>query len=52
MPSDQRPQYFAIFPNWFNFPEGIFLQPLHRIRVFEAVDYRCGEGVVSGELGR
>ncbi|MDE2705477.1 MAG: hypothetical protein OXI35_10450 [Gemmatimonadota bacterium] len=35
MPSDQRPQYFAIFPNWFNFPEGIFLQPLHRIRVFE-----------------
>ena len=35
MPPDQRPQYFAIFPNWFNFPEGIFLQPLHRIRVFE-----------------
>ncbi len=35
MPSDQRPQYFAIFPNWFNFPEGFFLQPLHRIRVFE-----------------
>ncbi len=35
MPLDQRPQYFAIFPNWFNFPEGIFLQPLHRIRVFE-----------------
>ena len=33
MPPDQRPQYFAIFPNWFNFPEGIFLQPLHRIRV-------------------
>lgn len=35
MPPDQRPQYFAIFPNWFNFPEGLFLQPLHRIRVFE-----------------
>ena len=35
MPPDQRPQYFAIFPNWFNFPEGIFLQPLHRIRVLE-----------------
>ena len=35
MPPDQRPQYFAVFPNWFNFPEGIFLQPLHRIRVFE-----------------
>ena len=35
MPPAQRPQYFAIFPNWFNFPEGIFLQPLHRIRVFE-----------------
>ena len=35
MPLDQRPQYFAIFPNWFNFPEGLFLQPLHRIRVFE-----------------
>ena len=35
MPPDQRPQYFAIFPNWFNFPEGIFLQPLHRIRVFK-----------------
>ena len=35
MRPDQRPQYFAIFPNWFNFPEGLFLQPLHRIRVFE-----------------
>ena len=35
MPPGQRPQYFAIFPNWFNFPEGIFLQPLHRIRVLE-----------------
>ena len=35
MPPDQRPQYVAIFPNWFNFPEGFFLQPLHRIRVFE-----------------
>ena len=35
MSPDQRPQYFAIFPNWFNFPEGLFLQPLHRIRVFE-----------------
>ena len=35
MPPEQRPQYFAIFPNWFNFPEGLFLQPLHRIRVFE-----------------
>jgi len=35
MPPAQRPEYFAIFPNWFNFPEGIFLEPLHRIRVFE-----------------
>ena len=35
MPPAQRPQYFAIFPNWFNFPEGLFLQPLHRIRVLE-----------------
>ena len=24
MPPDQRPQYFAIFPNWFNFSEGLF----------------------------
>ena len=34
MPVTRRPQYFAIFPNWFKFPEGVFLEPLHRIRVF------------------
>lgn len=35
MPPERRPEYFAIFPNWFSFPEGIFLQPIHRIRIFE-----------------
>lgn len=57
MPIAQRPQYFAIFPNWFNFPEGIFLQPLHRIRVIapsiidaEKVLYRANwERIAKGE---
>ena len=35
MSPDRRPDFFAIFPNWFNFPEGTFLHPLHRIRVLE-----------------
>jgi len=34
MPPEQRPDYFAIFPNWFSFEPAGFLQPLHRIRVF------------------
>ncbi len=34
MDPSRRPQYFAIFPNWFQFPGGTFLRPLHRIRIF------------------
>ena len=34
MPLTSRPHFFAIFPNWFNFPDGTFLQPLHRVRIF------------------
>ncbi len=35
LPAQRRPQYLAIFPNWFNFPDGGFLRPVHRIRILE-----------------
>jgi hypothetical protein len=35
MPPAQRPEFFAIFPNWFHFEEAGFLQPVHRARLFE-----------------
>lgn len=34
MEPGRRPEYFAIFPNWFNFEEAGFLRPLRRVRVF------------------
>jgi hypothetical protein len=35
MADGMRPDYFAIFPNWFNFPPHVFLQPLHSIRLLK-----------------
>ncbi len=33
MPESARPTYFAVFPNWFNFPSGEFLRPVHSVRL-------------------
>jgi len=35
MEPEQRPGYFAIFPNWFSFPPNSFLKPIHSIRLLE-----------------
>ena len=35
LPAHRRPQYLAIFPNWFNFSDGEFLRPVHRVRIFQ-----------------
>ena len=34
MPPGARPEFFAIFPNWFRFEEIGLLRPLHGIRLF------------------